>query len=38
MLRHFCFIVLAILIGVPATFAADYVPPKGSWQTHTPEA
>jgi len=38
MLRHSCVIVLSILIAVRAAFAADYVPPKGSWQAHTPEA
>lgn len=36
--RHLLFAISLLLMSTHLVRAADYVPPKGSWQTHTPRA
>ena len=38
MLRYIFSVALSVLVFAPSTHAADYVPPKASWQTHAPQA
>jgi len=36
--RPFVALAMAIAAGIAPAFAADYFPPKGTWQAHAPEA
>ena len=37
-MRPFVALAMAIAAGIAPAFAADYFPPKGTWQAHAPEA